>query len=208
MPSWSTDGCILAQSLTSLLTNDVYSQSVDDCVNSCSDGPCPLVVGGHSQGAAMAVVASIDLIQHDPELITIGGSRALVDTEPCTAINAKRHFRFVNTISGSRRYDYVPTQLNVYNEKQVGWPLYLDDLGNFPLGTTGFGDDNGDRFPFISIPAHERSLYMERIDEIINRPCFPLPVAGWRDGHYCRYDSECASNYCDNKACKTGLRRD
>jgi hypothetical protein len=152
----------------------------------------------------VAGVAAADLSQvYDPMLITFAAPRAIVKsgTYKCSSMNTTNHYRFVNT--RSQAYDIVPNQLNIFNEKHTGWPLLLDDV-NYPLMTTDF-EDNKSRFQF-SFELHDLPLYRERVRNIINRDCFPVPVSGWPDGHYCTYDDECVSNYCSKNLCHTGLR--
>ena len=174
-------------------------ESVDDCVASC-DGGCPLVLGGESNGGAAAVVASIDYAHYNPEVITFAAPKAVKKNSACTAIKEENHYRFVNTANG--KYDCVVMQINIFNERHVGWPIYLDDL-NFPLQSTGISESKS-RTP-TTMALHEWSLYIERIEGMVDRKCFPVPVAKWPDGHYCNYDDECDSLYCVKDECKRGL---
>ena len=41
-------------------------ESIDDCVASCEDLNCPIILAGHSQGGAAAAIASVDLQHYDP----------------------------------------------------------------------------------------------------------------------------------------------
>lgn len=177
-----------------------YRRSIDDCVASC-EGGCPLVMGGHSQGGSASVIGSIDLIHYNPEVITFGAPRALIRTDPCTTIDATRHYRFLNT--DPRRYDFAPFQINIFNEKHVGNAIFMDSNGNFPLSQPD--DDNKSRFG-LSTDLHANELYTARISELVDRNCFPVPVSKWPEGHYCSYDDECASRYCEDRHCKVGLR--
>jgi len=178
---------------------DEDKKAVDNCVASC-EGGCQLVFGGTSQGGAQAYIAGIDFVEFNPEVITFGAPRPIVDIAPCKTANETRHYRFLNT-GGHRVYDYAPFQINIYNERHIGWPIFLDNLGNFPLATPGL-KDNRSRFMFR---MHDFELYTERLNAITNRKCFPMPVARWVEGHPCTYDDECQSKYCEEKFCREGL---
>lgn len=177
-----------------------YRRSLDSCVASC-DGGCELVLGGYSQGASAAVVASIDLIHYNPEVIQFAPASAVTNGSPCTAVNASRYYRFVNTRTPDG-FDIVPNQINIYGVKHIGRLLLLDTT-NFPLCYPR-EDDQRLRWP-PSVALHQYDIFLERIDRIINRGCFPVPAAKWPDGHYCWHDDECDSNYCVKETCKRGL---
>ncbi|CAB9515266.1 expressed unknown protein [Seminavis robusta] len=179
-----------------------FRRALNACVESCGDEQCPLVLAGDSQGGAVAMAAAIDVTQlYDPTVITFAAPKALVKSMPCSILNTEKHFRFVNTdVQG--RYDLVVNQVNIFNEKHTGWTLLLDDI-NFPLGSPGL-DDSRDRCPGTN-DLHEYTIYRDRVQAIIDRDCFPLPVGGWPDGHYCRFDDECQTNQCHQRRCKRGL---
>lgn len=153
-----------------------------------------------TKGGAAATIASIDLIQYDPQVITFGAPKAIIDCElfPCTTINDENHFRFQNT-GEDAKYDFTPFQLNFQNERHVGWPILLDDTLN-PLATPGFNMDQS-RLR-CSLTLHGPSVYADRITTLINRNCFPIPVSKWPNGHYCTRDNECASLSCECFTCQ------
>ena len=169
---------------------------------SCAVQPLSTNVYRTWTAGSAAVIGAVDLAHYNPEVITFGSPRAIVDTEPCTVLEPTRHYRFLNT--AANKYDYAAFQINVFNEKHVGWTIFLDSLDNFPLSSPSFAN-NKERTP-CSLALHEREIYLERIDDIISRRCFPLPVSKWPNGHYCGYDDECQSLYCEKKQCKEGLR--
>ena len=165
------------------------------------EGGCELVLGGESNGGAAATVASIDLAHYNPEVITFAAPKVIKESSKCTAITEENHYRFINT-GDDGTYDTVVMQLNIFSERHVGWPIYLDDV-NFPIQSTGLSESKS-RTP-VAIALHEWDLYQERIEGLLDRNCFPVPVAKWLDGHYCNYDDECDSLYCVDKECKRGL---
>ena len=177
---------------------------MEECIASC-DGGCPLVLGGHSQGGSAAVVGSIDLIHYNPEVITFGAPRAILDSSAykCTTVNSTQHFRFINTLSN--QFDLVVNQIDIFNEKHVGWPLFLDEV-NFPIAISSLDDNKNRRL--CSLAAHDRERYVERVEKMASKDCFPIPVTrGWPTDHYCTNDVFCQSHYCDSwrKVCREGL---
>lgn len=173
---------------------DEFQRRLDQCLGTCDGrGQCPLVLGGHSQGGAAAVVAAIDLRKYNPQVITFGAPRVVLFSSPCSDVEPRRHFRFVNT-HPTLGYDRVAFQFNIFRERHIGYPLFLDALDNWPIGSPRFAD-NASREPRDE-DIHERPVYEERINAIIDRNCFPVPVARWPQGHYCYYDDECASRSC------------
>ncbi|CAB9505733.1 expressed unknown protein [Seminavis robusta] len=181
---------------------DEQRKSIDACVASCGDTPCPLVLSGFSQGGSAAVVAAADLAHYNPEVITFGAARVIVDRDnaPCTeSINPANHYRFV-TADTATGYDAIPNQINVWNERHVGHFFLLDaDGDNLPLNMPSM-DDNVSRRP-RTLDMHDFVLYRERIEALLESDCFPLAVAKWSVGHYCRYDDECSSESCVEFAC-------
>jgi hypothetical protein len=158
------------------------------------------------------VVASIDLRQYDPLVVTFGTPRALDITveNPCTDFNAEKHYRFVNTVKkqDTRRrffgnkdnepvYDSVAMS-DTTGSQTLGLTLLLDDV-NWPIAYPEFNDDTT-RDP-QKRSAHSQDLYRDRINAIYERGCFPVPIGKWTQGHYCQYNDECVSLFCDDEKC-------
>jgi hypothetical protein len=137
---------------------------------------------GYHDPIVQAVVGSIDLIAHNPEVITFGAPRVILQSSKCSTINETRHFRFINT-DNRRRYDFAPCQINFFGERHVGIPMFLEHI-NFPILSPAF-DDNRARMP-CSLDIHLRAVYLERVDGLLNGDCFPIPVAKWPEGRPCR----------------------
>eukprot|EP00797_Seminavis_robusta_P018413 Sro275_g105870.2 (457) ;mRNA; f:76599-78336 len=166
--------CVVRQGYSTAYFTPYYSEfraEVDACVRSCSDGLCPLILAGHSQGGA--VVASVDLNVYRPTVITFGAPRAIHDEyeDPCTEANPQNHYRFINVLNGE--FDRVATQANFFRAKHVGHTLLLDG-DDFPIANLGF-NDNEDRHP-RGDDAHDQILYGDRIKAMLDRGCFPVPV--------------------------------
>ena len=173
-----------------------FRSTLEECLASCigDTSPCPLILGGNSQGGAAAVIASIDLQQHNPRVITFGAPRAILQSNPCTDVEPLHHIRFLTT-HPTLGYDAVAFQFNLFRERHVGYPLFLDEVGdNWPLASPNF-EINQVRTP-TDRSIHERTIYQERIDAMMERGCFPIPVARWPQDHYCFYDDECMSREC------------
>jgi pimeloyl-ACP methyl ester carboxylesterase len=89
-----------------------YRKDVEDrirqCASLCQDRDDCVIITGHSQGGAIAVVAAVILADLNPYVITFGQPPTL-DT-PCDLLTTQRIFRYVNTIQTNLgiAYDPVP----------------------------------------------------------------------------------------------------
>ena len=174
-----------------------FLEEIEDCVASCGSKGCPLVLTGHSEGGAGAVVAAIDLNKYNPTTITFGAPRAIIATSdnPCNSFNAARHFRYITTADGF--FDSVPFG-TTSSADSLGWPLMLDGM-DFPIYSPGFNnDDNQD--PQNS-KLHLMDVYMDYVTKMFERNCFPVPVGLWPTGHACHENSECQGQWCKNNVC-------
>jgi len=169
---------------------DELRLSIDACVASCT-GNCELVVTGHSQGAAAAIVAAVDLRHYNPSTITFGSPRPFMfkDGFHCTDFNSDKHLRFINTKQA--QYDSVPFG-TLSMSMMLGRTILLDD-NNWPLGYPGLNNDL-QRAP-ENLDLHDPDLYQERMESMLFRNCFPIPAARWGNGHYCNYDDEVNIQY-------------
>jgi Lipase (class 3) len=70
-------------------------QAVRDCAKTCVDKDECVVITGHSQGGAIAAVASMYLVDLNPYVITFGQPPTI--EAPCDLIPSARMYRFVNT---------------------------------------------------------------------------------------------------------------
>ena len=159
------------------------------------------MLGGFSQGAAVATVASIDLIHYKPDVILFAAPPSIVESSPCTVSGRLNYYGFVTT--DQDWYDLVPNQpIRLYGEKFIGPVFLLDDDLNFPLAMPSKRQVR--RTPGNAC-LHTVELYAQRVYDMANGDCFPIPAAKWPNEHYCHYDDECASNYCVKERCKEGL---
>jgi len=175
--------------------------SVSTCLSSCNaqGKQCPLVISGYSQAGAIAVISAIDLRQFNPTTITFGATQALVPYNgECKQFNANTHFRIVS-VTG-RFYDGITVQINPFFAKHYGHFLILEDDDTM-FGYPGFNVDTMNRFPMNHF-AHLPYFYSHRIQRMLERGCFPIPVGKWGRGHWCNYPDECSSNSCEDHECQ------
>lgn len=166
---------------------------------------CPIVVSGLSQGAGAAPIAGLDLqlVFQNVTVITFGVPRVWVEKKPCNDLQHTRHFHFLTTTAEA--YDGVALgDPNIFKSRHLGWPLFLDDEDNWPIATVGLNNTQqrtpGDR------AIHERTFYAARMDELMSRNCFPIPVTeGWPNRHYCHYNDECMSGRCRGNEGDAGI---
>lgn len=196
-----------------------FEQKVKQCVASCGktkDGKkrkCPLILTGHSQGAAVAIVASLALKQYQPTTLAFGPLKTVVTTssnnddnkEVCTDIDSNNVYTFV--VASGGRYDDVPYRNPI--GKTVGHVLLLDE-GN-TVAYTGRNDITR-RQPFTRT-IHAVELYKARVQELLREKDnnnnknvnkggpFPITITQWSDGHWCNYPDECNSKDCVENIC-------
>lgn len=175
------------------------------CLKSCQENGnthCPLVLSGISQGGSAAMAAAMDLRQYSPMTISFGAPPTILYRwDDCTDFDAANHYQFVNMVDGY--YDQVALQWNPQRPGHLGKFLLLgddiDDMEN-TVGTItiAYPADNilEDYRRPRSYDAHDPDLYVERIERIYRRGCFPVPVGRWGAGHRCNYHDECASGVC------------
>lgn len=189
---------------------DTYRESLRGCVNSCGTEPCKLVIGGASQGAAIAAIAAVDFEDMNPLLLTFGQPPTLISNRdgPCDAINPNRYLRFINTIEGTRPffdrpfllYDIVPA-LIVRNR--------TDNIGNFLVlseNNTGVLQFPNEGRPFLrptlwTVEGHLIVSYLPTVERLRNSATWPIPVKGWGGGSLCNFDVECESGECSSRRC-------
>jgi len=204
---------------------DEFQTAVQECTAFCSDPDECLILLGLSQGASLAIVAGIDLIDLNPRVYTFGAVTGL--DKKCKALDDERHLHFVNTgvcdCFGKETYLYDdPNEISLRRgETQRGYVLQMGDdpaflnLGknpkkpkqpffhrvfNYAIHQVGFREACG-------VPSTRRRLedirsYYNRGGEPDDDPVsYPVRENGWRTGFPCNHDNECVSRNCVN----TGL---
>jgi hypothetical protein len=78
-----------------------------NCAADCDKVDGCVVLSGHSQGGAIAQIASIAFADLNPYVITFGSPPAV--RSPCSLIQSDRHYRYINTIreEGRRKHDPI-----------------------------------------------------------------------------------------------------
>jgi len=206
-----------------------FETEVRDCVASCRNNgtgdDCELILSGASQGAAVAVVASIYLFdEFDPYVYSFGVPRVFLPTSPfkndkdnnntqheeCTSFNANKQNHFLLTDSFLKVYDPVP-YYPAYWTKYVGREILFDGEGNF--NDQGLSTSDHDRYHMKRSPTniiiHTRWNYYAKTKDAYNNACLPVPKSGWFNGHWCSDDSNCQpTSYCpkDTKVCTSKLQ--
>ena len=177
------------------------------CASQCNELSCPTVVlTGHSQGGAVATIASIYVADLLPILITFGQPPTL-DT-PCSLVNADRTVRFENSRVGRRGTTYDPVPYLPYQAGHFGNQVMLGDDSS---GVAFIGQNTEIEFdPWDSenfFASHRLTSdnvgYMTRIDSLVNANIGVLFVrsSGFVDGMVCSQDVECDSKLCANERC-------
>lgn len=151
-----------------------------------------LILGGHSQGGGISVVASVDLKQYSPYVITFGAVRTLEDL--CSDVIPERHFRFVNCAENS--YDYWPMRFRK-GGIHVGHAILLNPDAEIPTAYVGL-NDNTNRSP-SSWSVHKTRFSVDALSNLYSSSCNPLQITGWEDGHSCFSHEECGSGNCNTR---------
>ena len=114
------------------------------------------------------------------------------DSLPCTDFNAQNHYRIIATTD--RMYDSVAVMFSPFGGVHMGHVLLMENDPTM-FGYPGFNPTPSFRLP-LNFIAHLPWFYSGRIERIMERGCFPVPVGKWLKGHWCNYDDECVSNDC------------
>ena len=176
-----------------------FTSLLEQCMNeNCqsSGKRCPLVLTGHSQGGAIAVVASLFYRRYDPYVITFGAPRA-VDA-PCSLINAVKHYRYVNT--GDRTifrrkglsFDLIPMTPGTGSD-HFGHTLLL---GHDADSVASIGVNNDDNLlPAAPMSVHSISGYKSKLRRMANLR-IPIKTNGFSLHRPCTKDNQCQTRMC------------
>ena len=178
-----------------------FEQDLQDCVQSCTDAECELILTGASQGGACAVVAAMyHYERYDPLVFTFGAPRVFLPTSPfddnmaCTNVDKDKQYHFILADSYLKAYDPVPSYF-AYWTKNVGREILYDGEGQF--------NDQGIPEAYLSRrdpgnqDVHSKDNYYHRSISAYENACLPIPMRGWLDGHWCSDDVTCQeTSYC------------
>lgn len=195
----------------------------DDCEDGDEDETSCLVITGHSQGGAMATVASIILHQYNPMLITFGQPPA-VDSG-CPLIPTTKYYRYVNSItdpeSNLLSFDGVVFAPNwISDSVHYGYFLLL---GDDSAALKYLGHDQDYTFEVESVldysvtTAHNMygndNSYYTRVETLLTN--YPISINGFDGGVVCEetYKELCESGICnvveeDEESATTGVCTD
>lgn len=173
-----------------------FEAAVDRCRAKCvdtGDGGCPLIITGHSQGAAIAPVAAIALSKHNPILLTYGQHPAIWFR--CGVLDdMETYLRFRSQCEqrGEPFYDAISYQGIPFLGRQTGTLILISPGG---ASTVAYNDEVT-FFP-IAEPCHQ--VHQWYIDPLAQLQ--PGPLDGFDDGSLCTRHIECRSRSCENERC-------
>ena len=176
-----------------------FTSKLEECMNEkckSSRRRCPLVLTGHSQGGAIAVVASLFYRRYDPYVITFGAPRA-VDA-PCGLINSGKHYRYVNTGDKTmfRRkglsFDWVPMTPGTGSD-HFGYAFLLGKDANSVAALGLNNDDN--LLPIGPKSVHSIVEYKYKMRRMANLRS-PIKTNGFSLHRQCTKDNQCQTRMC------------
>ena len=195
------------------------------CIETCQDPADCLVITGHSQGGATAVISSIMLYSQLPTVITFGQPPAV---DPgCELVPSDRFYRYVNSKvklweDDDLAFDMVPYSPSIISGSvHYGYMLLLgDDVdGGSNIKYGGFGEDyfepdqtflNFDLgiMPHTMAAADADYSYESRIDDLVENGVYPVPLDGFSDGAVCEdnYSELCKSGWCVDNLCTPTIK--
>lgn len=178
---------------------DRFEAAVQRCTERCDDGPCELVITGHSQGASIAPVAAIALAEYNPTLLTFG--QHMTQVGHCDVLeNMDTYLRFNSMCPMGTRpsYDNLPVWGNLISGRHSGTHILLGAGG---AATLGYNNDMA-LLPFREACHNIYDPYMTSIDKLE-----PGLMDGFSVGSLCSRDIECQSKKCVQKRCSAGVHQ-
>ena len=179
-----------------------FTSELEKCMNTRCATPqlphkkCPLVLTGHSQGGAIAVVASLIYRRYDPLVITFGAPRA-VDA-PCSLINAARHYRYINTgektlfARKGLAFDLVPMTPGTGSDHFGHAILLGQDTDSVAM--LGINNDNN-LLPAGPTSVHSVTSYQHKLRSMSNLGV-PIKTTGFSMNRRCTKDNQCQTRMC------------
>lgn len=208
-------GCEARAGFAEFLTATPVEQGIEDlaeCISTCEDQDDCLVITGHSQGGAIAALASITLFSYNPIVVTFGQPPTL--DPDCPYIPSERYYRYVNSMQDldeedDMGFDPVPyAPALVSGSAHYGYYILLSED---PANVKYLGFNNDYEFvPSLStdakIAAHtinaEPFAYETRIANLLGS--FPnVGTDGFTAGNICEdsYMDLCFSGSCVEFQC-------
>ena len=165
----------------------------------CTAGSdCQMVLAGHSQGGAIAAVASIVYEDYSPMVATFGAPKAVFPG--CSKLDEDNHYRFITAQSTKIGFSYdVVTMLTGFGSKHYGHSFLLksgENAGQYPvyLGMS----DNRDRKTWAAT-CHLGKVYTRRMKKVLEGlydDSDSATISSYHNGKRCGYGDECSSKRC------------
>jgi len=187
-------------------------QKLRDCASECvpSHGQkCTVVLAGHSQGGALAMIGAALLHDLHPVVITSASPPAFypVDGKLCPAINQDRVFRFIGTRTdffGKLKYDMVP--FLTASATQVGHEFRVTEKST---GSVAYYYRRNpkvylNRYSWIIVHHFKNYIIPQLYTPINVAREFPLRL-GFDNDLSCSRNDECGSGRCDRVGIKYSL---
>ena len=220
--AWSCGGCGCCEGRANFVATlynefwEEFRETLLSCAQSCSDPNDCVVLGGHSQGGAIATIAANYFANLDPWVFTFGQPLAMF--KPCPYLKKLRIYRYINTYydasRGYLRHDPV-TMLPGLGSDPFGHTIFLGNEPSAVATKPGLDTD----YPFDNlvslfglnspigdaVNAHSMvgsQSYFENLDNLhkyltmFQNNNFPISLDGWNSGSPCLFDEQCKSNDC------------
>lgn len=176
---------------------ELFEEKIRECHHTlCPDSVdgCPVVLTGHSQGAAIATVASVALADLRPALYSFGGQKILHRGHPCHILDQMDTYLRVTTVceyEGLATYD-----INAHVNPLLTHTGTMIILGHGGAATVAHNHDMT-LMPY-KVPCH--GIFDPYLFSILQlQPDQPLD--GFVPGSVCSRDVECKSNKCAHHRC-------
>jgi len=187
---------------------DEFENDLRNCAAKCPNKDKCVVLGGHSQGGAVATVASVRLRDLDPFVFTFGQPPAVL--APCDSIDAKKSYRYINSVMDEDELEHDPVPFSPsLGAGDFGYMIVVS-YENYAVASYGL-DTNAlsmvSQFklnvkPFLAHTIRDGILgYVERINAIIDFNHYPVETNGWAVGDFCNNGEECESGRCADGIC-------
>jgi len=196
----------LAQCASTCMTSDFSNSGITNQILSVAldRDACPIVLAGHGFGGAVAVVASMMMLDLDPSVITMGAPRAVGPGCPLM-MDSERHYRYVNLgmipSMDTYLFDAIPQLGDGGPLVHYGTPVLLDPA--METIVLDLDDDTTRASMYSPVPTNDvmtpslMSLYATRMSDLAMSSCFPVPAtAAWENGHWCDQNDLCVEDRC------------
>lgn len=189
---------------------DDFEKDLRACAAKCTDKNKCVVLGGHSQGGAVATLASIMFDDLDPFVFTFGQPSAIF--APCKFIDAKKSYRYINSVmdEDELEHDVVPFSPSL-GAGDFGYMIVIS-YEHYAVASFGLNAEPlASKFhmnvsPFLAHTMDDGIIgYVNRIKAIIDFNQYPVETDGWSKGDFCSNGGECESGHCIDGVCSAPL---